>query len=209
MIKIRRNAKPSILVLNEQIWLDDLLTAHTEAERKAAEAKYNHSQIRTALRAMFEDNCAYCEAKITHVSFAHIEHYRPKARYPRLTFKWRNLLLACGICNSASYKGTNFPTARANGPIINPCNDDPNQHFNFIYDHVSKTAVVDGITPRGKITETLLGLNRYELRKHRSVHVRKLLALAPHATTDPVARQLILEAKSNDSEYKAFARSLV
>lgn len=43
--------------------------------------------------------CSFCERKV--VSNLAVEHKQPKSAAPTLERDWRNLLLACGNCNSA------------------------------------------------------------------------------------------------------------
>ncbi len=157
---------------------------------------------------MFHGKCAYCESYIPHVTFAHIEHYRPKATFPDLTFSWGNLLLACGKCNSPLFKGERFPQEDEGGPLLDPCTDLPEEHLRFEYDARTKLASVYGKTGRGLVSEMRLGLNRAELRTHRSMRVRTLAALLRFVSQDAEARQLFDEAKQNHAEYAAFARAL-
>jgi hypothetical protein len=140
------------------------------------------------------------------VDYGHIEHYRPKSRYPRQTFRWRNLLLACGVCNGAEYKGNRFPTKQQGGPLVNPCEDDPAQHFRFVYDVKAKLASVYGTTRRGRTSVKVLGLNRPDLRAYRSRQVQQLIALARLAEGDPEARALVEEARQATEQFAAFAR---
>jgi uncharacterized protein (TIGR02646 family) len=221
MIRVRRSGQPAILGRRADLWKQKLLAARARyrqaggADRAAAarlvdsaEEKYRHEQVKQALLALFHGKCAYCESKITHVDYGHIEHYRPKSRFPEHTFEWSNLLLACGVCNGAGHKGDHFPEEAEGGPLIDPCSDDPAQHLTFRYDPAAKLASVYGTTSRGQVTETLLGLNRPELRALRSLAVRKLAALARFAETDPEARELLHAALRDDAQYAAFARSL-
>ena len=120
MIAVTRSVKPTILSRKEQDWLTVLHRATTKAQKEDATNKYRHPQIRAALNTLFHGKCAYCESKIKHVSDPHIEHYRPKSKFPDLTFAWDNLLLACGQCNSAKYKGDRFPEASQGGPTSTP-----------------------------------------------------------------------------------------
>jgi energy-coupling factor transporter ATP-binding protein EcfA2 len=64
---------------------------------------YNFSETRNekivALIKETKGKCMYCESFISAVAPEHIEHYRPKAIYPQLTFDWANLGLACPWCN--------------------------------------------------------------------------------------------------------------
>jgi uncharacterized protein (TIGR02646 family) len=209
MIAVIRSPKPTILVRKEQDWLAALLRAVTKAEKEKATNKYRHAEIETALDTMFHGKCAYCESKIKHVSDPHIEHYRPKLTFPKFTFDWDNLLLACGTCNSTKFKGAKFPEANAGGPYINPCTDDPDEHFQFIYDPKAKLASVYGKTARGTTTEKDLGLNRPDLRTYRSKQIEILACLAQLARTDPRAQSLLDEAKQADAEYAAFANRCV
>jgi hypothetical protein len=125
-----------------------------------------------------------------------------------LTFEWDNLLLSCAVCNGAEHKGDRFPEATEGGPMINPCEEEPREHFDFVFDARARLASVVGKTTRGKTTERLLGLNRPELREYRSRLVMMLSALALHAKDDPTARMLIEEACRDEAEYAAFARQL-
>ena len=167
MIKVYRAPKPLILKKKSHQWTKKLLSlaVNTSDWNKQID-KYRHRQVKEALEAMFHGKCAYCESKITHVSFGHIEHYRPKQRYPERAFLWRNLLLACDRCNNA--KLDHFPDAAQGGPLVNPVKHDPNRHFHFFYDPVAKLATVIPTTTQGETTEQLLKLNRRDLRGHRS-----------------------------------------
>ena len=208
MIVVTRSAKPSVLDRKEQVWLAAVRRAATNTERENAVNKYRHKHIKDALKAMFHGKCAFCESKIEHVSDAHIEHYRPKSKFPDLTFAWNNLLLACGQCNSTKYKGDKFPESNADGPYVDPCTDNPEDHFQFFYDAKTKLASVYGKTARGATTERDLGLNRPDLRTYRSKRVEMLMCLAQCAQTNSDAQQLLDEARQDDAEYAAFARML-
>ena len=160
---------------------------------------------------MFHGKCAYCESKITHIEYGHIEHFHPKRGTngrPDLTFEWSNLLLACGVCNGPGNKSDHFPGVDENGPLVNPCEDDPDAHFDFFFDPDAMVASVYGKTRRGETTEKLLGLNRLDLREYRSNRVRHLVALAQYVDSDPQAATLLEEAKQSSSEYAAYARTL-
>jgi len=63
---------------------------------------YKHRDNKSALREANKDKCMYCESKIPHIGFAHIEHFRPKAadKYPELEFVWDNLGYVCEKCNN-------------------------------------------------------------------------------------------------------------
>jgi uncharacterized protein (TIGR02646 family) len=208
MIKVSRSPKPRILETMADEWTRQLLSVATKKEKSAAESKYRHKAIKEALIAMFNGKCAYCESKVTHIDYGHIEHYKPKSVFPDSTFDWPNMLLGCGVCNGRGCKGDKFPGASDGGPLLNPCEDDPDEHFEFFYDRIAMLATVIGTTNRGKITESLLSLNRPDLRDYRSKQVKKLYALRIFAQTDAEAKVIFDEALSDNAEYAAFARAL-
>lgn len=184
--------------------------ARTPKERKRAEGKYNHPDVRRALELMFEGKCAYCESKIKHVGYPQIEHFRPKAipRFRRLCFNWGNLLLACGMCNGPEYKADQFPSVQEGGPLVNPCREDPTDNFAFEWDAVGLVASVRPTTVRGATSERVYGLNRAALRTYRGRQVKRLAFIASMAAADPAARKLLDEARQPDSAFSAFALAL-
>lgn len=211
MIRVARTGKPIVIEQKQAAWTQALLDAITHKEKQRAEGKYRHRDIKDALVSMFHGKCAYCESKISHIDYGHIEHFRPKSKpqFRALTFEWTNLLLSCAVCNGSEYKGDHFPEAIENGPLVNPCDDLPEVHFNFVFDPQTRLATVAGKTARGRTTEKLLGLNRPELRAYRSRLVMQLHALSYYVKTDQNARILLEESCRDDAEYAAFTRSLV
>lgn len=212
MISALRTTCPRVLSDKASRWQAELNAASTKSQEEKALNRYRHPQVKEALVEMFHGKCAYCESKITHIDFGHIEHYLPKSgprRRRDLVFDWNNLLLACGICNGSRFKGCKSPTRQEGGPYINPCIDDPSTHFDFVYDPVAKLSSVLGTTRRGNKTVTDLGLNRSDLRTYRSKLVRKLVCIAQFASTNSEAAAIVREAKESTSAYSAFARALL
>jgi uncharacterized protein (TIGR02646 family) len=160
MIKRTRAKRPPVLVKKAALWKKNLLSAASPKQKSLAVEKYRHAEIRETLREMFDGKCAYCESHISHTSYPHIEHFRPKSGpvgRPSLTFTWSNLLLACGICNGPEFKGDRFPGPASGGPLINPLADDPDQHFDFVFDPITKLATVVAKTRRGATTVQFIG----------------------------------------------------
>lgn len=220
MIRVRRTAEPGALTRNGERWKEEYRAAieayrrHPTAENKLqlsrSEKKYNHRDVRGALTGMFDGKCAYCESHVTHVSYPHIEHYRPKSRFPHLCFNWTNLLLGCAVCNGSEFKGDQFPGPAENGPIINPVTEHPEKFLRFDYDPATGVAAVLGTTPRGDKTVELLGLNeRPTLVRHRSSVVRKMALIAIQASKgDAASLEEIKRCMGKEEEYAAFARML-
>ena len=210
MIRVNRTEKPVVLADNAAKWKREIRSARTADTRKKAQNKYQHQDIKQALEEMFHGKCAYCESKITHIDYGHIEHFRPKGTpaYYELAVEWNNLLLACGRCNGAENKGTKFPLGNKGGPLINPGKDYPSRHLRFDYDPKLKLANVLGKSERGETTWRILGLNRPKLLEHRSIFVRKLWVIADRYHNDADAREIIDLATRPAGEYSAFARTL-
>ncbi|WP_257457651.1 retron system putative HNH endonuclease [Archangium lipolyticum] len=208
MIQVRRGRAPDILTRHRARWLKDLQRARTPEERQRVLDRYRHEDVKDALVTLFHGKCAYCESSIRHVDYGHIEHYRPKSKYPKQAFTWSNLVLACGVCNGSEHKGDAFPLKAEGGPLVNPTTEDPERHLSFEYDPVTRLASVRGRTTRGDTTEKCFGLNRQDLRRHRSTRVKQLWFIAQRATIDPDARRLLDEAASASEEYSAFANLL-
>lgn len=168
-----------------------------------AELKADHYVAR---RAPFWGKCAYCESRVSSNQYGDVEHYRPKGRithpdtnkpirasagthdhpgYYWLAYDWKNLLLACELCNSPSHrsearrrigKWDHFPlvdeTRRAQQPgdevheeplLINPLVEDPSEHL----DLDPLTGVLSAKSPRGQACIDMLGLNERGLPDER------------------------------------------
>jgi uncharacterized protein (TIGR02646 family) len=201
MIKVIRLAQPRILLQKQATWTAELCEQRKEYYRtallaketaspaqelprpKALKSRYAHAQVKKRLAQMFVSKCAYCESKVTAVSYLHVEHFRPQSTYPWLAYEWSNLLFACEQCNS-SYKRDRFPLADGNTRIedpcnpcdpcesdehmlVDPCSDNPEDHFDFEDEWLT---CKDG---RGLVMRDVCGLNREDLRDSR----REWLAL--------------------------------
>lgn len=175
-----------------------------------------NAQLRSHLSDLFEHRCCYCESPLGGAATGEIERFRPHSgsasndgrfaagQYAQLAFEWRNLYLACPVCNRN--KANRFPL---DGPpalpglsydeivslerpmLLDPCRDDPDEHLVFQQD-----GTVSGLTERGAATIEVLGLNRSPLVAARLEQVKhfELARLAnkfPHMPSHPaVWRQL-------------------
>ena len=204
MIKVERSAKPSILEEKAEIWLEELQAAPPES-KKTIQKRYAEPEVRAALEEMFHDKCAYCESHVSHVTTAHIEHFRPKGKpeFEHLTFEWENLLLACPDCNS-KHKKDQFPEDADGGPLINPCEEEPSEHFSFVFEN--GFASVYGMTKRGECTEILLKLNRVKLRRYRSSRLEFVHKISKKVVLDSDDLAFLENARLSTSDFSAFAR---
>jgi uncharacterized protein (TIGR02646 family) len=154
------------------------------------------------LYAAFHGKCAFCEAKMAHVSSPHVEHYRPKSRFPDQMLNWQNWLLSCGRCNDK--KWTHFPDCDGQPCLLDPTAEDPSMHLDF------RGTQVLAKTRRGEETVKLVGLDRSPLEDERALWLIKidllllLLCCAPEASAE--ARQLLIWAMQADAPYSAMTR---
>jgi hypothetical protein len=182
------------------------------AKKKVDDAQSKCKGVKNVLKEMFHGKCAYCESKVTHVTYGAIEHFHPKSKYPDLTFEWSNLLFSCDVCNDANHKGVQFPLDIHGNPLLIDPTDgitDPNMHLEFAWDAIAGLASVYGRDDRGKTVENIFDLNgrgRKELVAHRSEHVQKLCVLLDFAQKgNERAIALLRKACNADAEYSAFA----
>ena len=170
--------------------------------------KYNDPINKEALRKSTSGKCMYCESKIDHNSFAHIEHIKPKAtdKFPELEFVWDNLGYSCLKCNVE--KGDKYDN---DTPFINPYNEDPEKHILFFgYFMYAKQG-----SERGEYTINELQLNRVGLIERRKERIDKLNAMinaAFRTSSNTLRQQAVVELKKEaekDSEYSVAVKSLL
>lgn len=135
MIKISKNPEPQVLIDNKAQWTTELLqkiaekggfSKLTSAEKGHYVDRYNQAEVKSALQDSDGVTvCAYCEHTIS-TGYLTIEHYHPKALYPRLTFEWDNMIPACIVCNDPK---SNYDTQ--NEPFINPILEDPEEYLTY------------------------------------------------------------------------------
>ncbi|WP_296942979.1 hypothetical protein [uncultured Massilia sp.] len=182
-------------------------------------AAYRSAEVKNQLVQTHFGKCAYCETRILSVSHGDVEHFRPKAKYSGesqaglgyfwLAYDWRNLFLACDMCNE-TYKGTYFalmpavegliaPSNRLqvgedvetnleeNAVLIDPAVENPRAYLAFDVVTGEAVSVVDErvsvVGARVGMMIRALGLNRVDLVTARHRHIaflRSMFILACH-----------------------------
>lgn len=167
MRNVYRVEEPEVLKQNACHWTEELLTAISIARKKGGKVKqnlwtrYNNGEIRDRLNAIYSGLCCYCESRIGDVAWEHIEHRKPKKLFPKLTFCWGNLHLACPKCNT--YKSNKWDSVNE---ILDAAKDHPiSDHLRY---KISSTDVIrDPVSNRGAVTVCHAKLNRPELLETR------------------------------------------
>jgi uncharacterized protein (TIGR02646 family) len=208
MIKLRKLKEPNVLSVNKQQWTNDLMSYINKGQKApdSVKNKYNHIDIKTALKEETHSKCMYCESYISAVAPEHIEHYRPKDNYPDRTFEWNNLGLACPWCNIK--KRDHFDE---NCTFINPYFEEPNDHFISLGTMICHKPD----NQRAELTELKLELNRPELmecRKERIDAIRPLIDKYK-ATVNPTLKDVLKEniekEMLDDKPYAMCVRAVV
>ena len=208
MIKLTKNNKPQILEDHAEKWTEQLIQLVNAGEEvpTSLQKKYNHSDVKEILKLECFGKCMYCESKIAHIAYEHIEHIKPKSTYPEQTFSWKNLGLACPVCNNN--KRNVFDEEC---PFVNPYEDEPAEFFIFVGPLVYHLAG----NIRAELTEKTIKLNRHELlecRKDRIDAVRELVDRFRSETNSALKRILrnqIEKEIEDDKAYSACTRSVV
>ena len=205
MIRLFKGEEPKVLADNAADWLQNL-SQHAAKSTKPSDSelsRYNHPDIKNALKSETHGKCAYCEAKFEHVTYGDVEHISPKKTDPHLRFTWDNLTVACNTCNTN--KGSKVG-------VIDPYNCDPETRF-FVSGPMIFALPNDS---EALVTGKYLQLNRPRLVERRAERVKALhdLILLAASLSNPTAKQAILdEMKINetktDREFAATARSYI
>ncbi len=175
-----------------------------EADWKSARQTKALRSVLHVLQAMMgpRERCMYCVD--SHGS--DIEHFRPKARFPRHAYRWENMLLCCAECGRL--KGDRFPLAGRRPLLIDPTSEDPWQHLDFDPDTGALTARfdvhADDWSAKGSKTVEVLCLDRREamaagyLKSFRRLAIELQNSFAALAAGGKTAQELAVSLESAD-----------
>lgn len=175
MRNVKRSSEPPSLQKNKEKWTKSLMKKIEECKKNNEKVpdsfynKYKQTDILEALQRMYGKDgyfyCCYCESIINVVSFAQIEHRKPKkktnVKYPEFTFNWDNLHLACEKCNIS--KGNQYDE---NFPILDATKDKIKEHLGYDLDEVDGV-YRNTLSRRGITTVEHTDLDRLPLRTAR------------------------------------------
>ncbi|MCC2593892.1 AAA family ATPase [Tessaracoccus sp. OS52] len=201
-MRLQRPAEPAILAQARPRLEAELERAWQSKRKRGPEADplLNHSEVVSALLAMTQGTCAYCERSVpaSGPDSVVVTHHRPtwgavgqagevdQEAYRWFTYDWENLYPACADCVRS--RGTRFPVAgtRARNRseiisehplLLDPVVDDPDQHLRY-----SADGTVVAMTDRGLTTSDVLALNRDALVRARAAVAEHLAS--PDADVD-------------------------
>lgn len=115
-----------------------------------------------------DGRCIYCaihEARFGGVRNFHIEHYRPKKKFPKFENDIRNLYLACAICNVL--KCDDWPAEPLANHSVAAYPDPAIANYNDLFEVSTTSYAVESLTVAGKYVIERLLLNRGQLTLER------------------------------------------
>ena len=120
--------------------------------------------------------CIYCsisEARFGGIRNFHIEHFRPKVRFPKLENVITNLYLACAICNVL--KSDDWPSEPVVDHSIAAYPDPYLADYNVLFTVSPTTFELDAATVAGKYVIERILLNRAQLILERRLSATLML----------------------------------
>ena len=124
------------------------------------------------LRKDFRARCAYClihEAHYGGLRNYHVDHFRPRKKFPHLLLVYSNLYYACGLCNT--FKGETWPSRKqlaAGFGFGDPCEEDLYERHLHVNQHDGS---LHALTNIGLYMKEHLRLDRRQLRKYRYMQI--------------------------------------
>jgi len=137
-----------------------------------------YREYKPELRVEFSHSCAYCKIREPEMGGAqsfHIDHYKPRKKFPELENSYENLIYSCRQCNA--YKGDFWPDTLdfvLGRVIVHPREEKIEEHIN------TEGFIWSGLTPKGRWTVSRLRLDSPVLalrREDRMRIERKILEL--------------------------------
>ena len=104
--------------------------------RSTVEPRNNYRAYKAELRTDFRERCGYCDALDEYfggTQGAHIDHFAPKKKFPRLETVYENLVYSCPFCNRAKSNKWigNDPSVPNDGTsgFVDPCDPEFDEHL--------------------------------------------------------------------------------
>jgi uncharacterized protein (TIGR02646 family) len=173
MRRFQRAAEPEFLAEHWEDWglgWEQRRNQNSSAEFHwhQVDGEHVNHKLLPILRSQTQDHCSFCDNfPVSPPSIDTIEHFRPKALYPKVAYKWGNLYFCCAHCQQKS-----LPFDER---ALQPDADDYNFERYFRWDYTLGEIKVNNQAPaadqeRARITKDLFRLNV----GHPSLRMREL-----------------------------------
>jgi hypothetical protein len=112
VIKLQRSAVPASLVKNARRLTGELIRLlDSDADvPKSVWSRYAQEDVKEAAEEDSNGKCIYCESRIAHVTYAHLEHLQPKSRFPHRAYDWTTSVWS--VRNAMSLRATGTMRSR-------------------------------------------------------------------------------------------------
>jgi uncharacterized protein (TIGR02646 family) len=150
---------------NEPVVLSEFRKKYKGKNHNAAQYDDLPHEARTLIRDCLLTEqygiCAYCMSSIKNKS-CHIEHIKPRSRFPGMSLDYGNLVASCESGNNCGkHKGN-----KHSDDFVAPTEADCESHFSYTMD-----GRVIPLTDRANYTIKLLNLNSYKLKTARKTAI--------------------------------------
>lgn len=108
MRKFQRGLEPEFLAARREAWGLEWEQRHaadsgTRFNWHQVDGEPVNRKLIPLLKAQTQDHCSFCDNfPVSPPSIDTIEHFRPKARFPREAYRWANLYFCCMYCQQKS-----------------------------------------------------------------------------------------------------------
>lgn len=163
----------------------------------------NHwRDFRDELSDRFLGKCGYCERLCDGpASESTVDHFRPRSKFPELTYEWTNWVFCCARCNRE--KDNRWPDTGYIDPCAIPVDERPEVYLD-VDDRTGEVIAKHGLTDAGrkKAQNTIedIGLNSLDLRYFRIGWIRQFTA-ALSVLPDPEREAFVDYAGGPEREF--------
>lgn len=212
MIRITRGPEPAALAAVRTAELGRVRPIAAAGKINSDAVGQEYAVVKHDLWLQQSMRCCYCEHQ-SYCDYNDVEHFRPKARVDRqdgtthtgywwLAWTWTNLLFSCPSCNRSA-KNDLFPLEPGSVPLIpeeqppgkerptliDPCNEDPVELIQFVFDGSHWRPVGRNGSLRGQRTIEILRLDRADRLTLYDAHVNDQVKPQVEATREAIERE--------------------
>ena len=151
--------------------------------------------FRDELADRFFDKCGYCEMRCSETDSPTkaptLDHFRPRSKFPELTYEWSNWVFSCNRCNEV--KGNLWPESEYVDPCAISVDERPEAYFEVDVatgEIIAKPSLSAADKRKAQNTIDDVGLNARDLltlRKNRILQLRDALAALPSSARQAFA----------------------
>ena len=172
---------------------------------------YRWADFRAGLGERSDSMCWYCErlcesaASIGNMS-ATLDHFKPRSKFPELTYDWNNWVFSCRRCNDV--KGDQWPENGYVDPATTTARERPERYFDYdMRSHTIIPASNLSADERRRALDTIgdLWLNEFDVQFYRHDWIRQVIEdMRELPVEDRAALAALFESESR--EFKGSTR---